>query len=235
LESLKALNIYFIKGIKAMMSGFLDSLRPKRFTKKDVALKDVLTLKESSRLLNIDTELILQGIGQGSIRAKRIERQWYFEKQELQVWHYYRFVEHHELQNKAPYDGQSMSLDELLNAYRMGEREFQGHDLAQINFSNQMLEDIDFAKAQLGGTSFEGSTLTNADFYEAFLRKASFKDADLTRADLRRTDLSFADMSGTILIDADLTGANLTGVKFSGAKIQDAFFWDGVYLTNKIH
>jgi len=100
-----------------------------------------------------------------------------------------------------------MTVEELLEQYASGERDFKSAYLEG---------------AILAGTILSGAYLTGAILKDAILKDADLKDADLAWANLRRADLSGADLYGTNLEGADLRGADLRGANLSWANLKEA-------------
>ena len=86
---------------------------------------------------------------------------------------------------------QSWSAQELLVAYKQGERKFRDADL------------------------------TGANLTRAYLSRADLTRANLSRAYLSRANLSDADLSGAVMRNADLSGADLRDADLSGADLRD--------------
>lgn len=51
----------------------------------------ILTLSEASQYLGLEAEVILQGLGQGGLRAQREDYQWRFARSDLNNWFYLKF------------------------------------------------------------------------------------------------------------------------------------------------
>lgn len=73
-----------------------------------------------------------------------------------------------------------------------------------------------------GQRNFEGVTLTAAQLSQANLKGANFSYADLSRADLSSTNLRGADLSYANLREANLAGADLRGSMLIGTDLHQA-------------
>jgi serine/threonine protein kinase, bacterial len=116
------------------------------------------------------------------------------------------------------------TADALLGAYARGKRDFNSHDLSQLNLSKTDLSGANFHQAKLFKISLQGANLFNADFGKANLSHANVRNANLSRAylsyaDLAGADLRGADLSYSYLSNANLRGANLCGADLTGAKV----------------
>jgi uncharacterized protein YjbI with pentapeptide repeats len=98
------------------------------------------------------------------------------------------------------------TVDEILERYRRGER--------------------DFARAELpDGASFRGQDLSEAVFDEGWLSAADFSSASLRGASFKRTHLKCCVFDLADLTDADLREAGIDGARFRNARV------DGVLLS----
>ncbi|MGL4377429.1 MAG: pentapeptide repeat-containing protein [Microcoleaceae cyanobacterium] len=109
------------------------------------------------------------------------------------------------------------TVEQLLQQYEKGERDFSGIDLSGKDLGGETLENANLSEAYLNGANFRGTTLRSVNLSGANLRGATFNGADL-----RKANLSFADVRGTDLSGADLRGANLTFVLLNEANITGA-------------
>lgn len=202
---------------------FIDSLRS----------KDILTLEEAAHYLRIEPETLLKEVIEGHIPGGRLAGQWCFSKevlmQHFSIYHgsapddlteYYEdFCKDDE--NKVC---ELEAVQELLDAYARGERNFSGSDLRGALLSNVSLPEIDLVESYLMNIDLSGSNLRKAEFQLAKLQGANFSGADLSYANLSGVDLSGADLSNTILISTNLQQTKLQGANLSGALIQSALF-----------
>ncbi|MGK7944277.1 MAG: pentapeptide repeat-containing protein, partial [Microcystaceae cyanobacterium] len=96
----------------------------------------------------------------------------------------------------------SQTMNEILQRYAVGERNFQGIDLKSANLARVKLSKANLIKANLS--------------------YANLQKADLTYSKLIAADLSYADLSGANLRYAKLIGANLTGTIFKNTDLSYA-------------
>jgi len=112
---------------------------------------------------------------------------------------------------------QSWSAQELLVAYKQGERKFRDADLTGANLTRAYLSRADLTRANLSR-----AYLSRAYLSRAYLSRANLSDADLSGANLSGANLSDADLSGAVMRNADLSGADLRDADLSGADLRDA-------------
>ncbi len=96
---------------------------------------------------------------------------------------------------------------ELLQRYRLGERNFQQAELSNMNLQHLNLENINLIGANLSGTNLQYSNLNRAK-----LIAANLTDANLTGVSLVKAKLMGANLTNTNLTDADLTHADLSDI-----------------------
>ena len=137
-----------------------------------------------------------------------------------------------------------MDIEELLERYAAGERDFSGVDLSRtdltgVDFSSNKLNnsicfmEADFcnsnlSKANLYFAIFEGANLKNANLTGAILSCANFEGANLTNA-----DLTCSELTATCFAAADLTNANLSNSQGS-FMCKDTFFYNTIMPNNTI-
>jgi superfamily I DNA and RNA helicase len=102
---------------------------------------------------------------------------------------------------------------ELLQRYRLGERNFQQAELANMTLQKLNLENINLIGANLSGANLQYS--------------------NLNRAKLIATDLKGADLTGASLIKAKLMGANLTNANLTNANLTNADLTDAIIDNTK--
>lgn len=130
-----------------------------------------------------------------------------------------------------------MQVQNFIERYRQGERDFAHIDLSGANLSGMNLREINLIGANLTGACLNwaslhhakltGACLRQADLHSAILNSADcqqaiFSRAKLTKVDLRLATLQEADLNWTILQDADLSGADLQGAKLDQANLERA-------------
>ncbi|MDJ0730010.1 MAG: pentapeptide repeat-containing protein [Crocosphaera sp.] len=96
---------------------------------------------------------------------------------------------------------------ELLQRYRLGERNFQQAELSKMNLQHLNLEKINLIGANLSGTNLQYSNLNRAK-----LIAANLTDANLTGVSLVKAKLIGANLTNANLTNANLTNADLTDV-----------------------
>ena len=112
------------------------------------------------------------------------------------------------------------SVEELLEKYAAGERDFR----------NSTLRGADLTKAKLSFINLRGSDLLEADLRGANLRRANMIGVNLAKADLRgakmrRANFETSNMTGANLERADLTGgAKFMEVDFTDASLRGALY-----------
>ncbi|HEY9825845.1 MAG TPA: IMS domain-containing protein [Stenomitos sp.] len=97
------------------------------------------------------------------------------------------------------------SSTNLKEAYKNGQRDFQGYNLTD---------------ADLGWITLDGSDFRGTDFYGANLSGASLRNTNFSG----KTNLAFANLSRADLKESDLRGTNLEGANLEGAILIDALY-----------
>lgn len=130
-----------------------------------------------------------------------------------------------------------MQIQDLLDRYQTGERNFAHVDLSGANLSGFNLRDVDFtgvnltganlnwaflSRAQLTGACLRRATLRSATLTSANLNQAILSGANLSKADLRLAQLQGADLNWAVLQEADLSGADLQGAKLDRGDLERA-------------
>ncbi|MGV0102455.1 Pentapeptide repeat-containing protein [Nostoc sp. DSM 114160] len=119
-----------------------------------------------------------------------------------------------------------ITVEELLQRYAAGERDFIGVDLRDAELRGINLSRANLSGADLIGVDFSGygfgqkigsihSNLSDAILVNTNLSWANLKFVDFSRSDLSGSDLTFADLGSAILDDSILIGTNFTAVKGS--------------------
>ncbi|MBR8836082.1 MAG: pentapeptide repeat-containing protein [Stigonema ocellatum SAG 48.90 = DSM 106950] len=130
-----------------------------------------------------------------------------------------------------------MTVEELLEQYAAGVRDFKGIELSEANLSGAKLRGVNFSHANLSVVNFSGANLSVADLSHAKLNvarlsganlvganlsHASLNVANLIRADLSHAQLRFASLIRSELIRADLSSADLSEANLCGADLREA-------------
>ena len=153
------------------------------------------------------------------------------------------------LQPTANLTRNTITVDELLQKYALGQRDFskislRGVDLkdadlryinlreanlSHSNLSDAILYGANLEKANINFSKLNRATLEGAFLSGATIACATLNDANLNDADLRKTRLDAAILKGTILEGADLSDAYLRS-----AELKDAII-NGAYFSKKTH
>jgi WD40 repeat protein len=112
-----------------------------------------------------------------------------------------------------------MNAEELRARYNSGQRNFQGIDLQEENFTWTDLSGVDLSDANLRGVNFSAATL---------------KDALLKQANLTFANLSRVDLTGATLCGANLEGVNLSDAHLEGILYDDQTQWPQGFDVSKI-
>jgi hypothetical protein len=102
-----------------------------------------------------------------------------------------------------------MNIDELLNRYADGERDFGAINLHSANLTGLELSGVNLKGANLSSAQLRGVNLSGANLSGANLTASNLSAADLNLANLSEANLSSVQMEQTNLREADLnTGAS---------------------------
>ncbi len=125
-----------------------------------------------------------------------------------------------------------MTVEEFLEKYTVGIRDFSGVDLAEANLNGAKLSEVILTHANLNVVNLSGAILNGANLRYAKLNVARLSGAHLSNADLKgaslnvanliRADLSRAQMRKTSLIRAELIRANLSRADLHKANLRNA-------------
>ncbi len=130
-----------------------------------------------------------------------------------------------------------MILEEILEKYTAGNRDFTGLNLFEanlngINLSGANLTGVNLSVANLSGANLTNTNLTRAKLNIAKLNGAHLEGSNLNEADLNVANLVLADLKRTRmigakliraeLIRANLSEADLTGADLNGATLTEA-------------
>ncbi len=136
-----------------------------------------------------------------------------------------------------------MTVEELLEQYAAGIRDFNGVELSEVNLSGAKLSGVNFSHANLSVVNLSGANLTvsnlsyaklnvarlsGANLEGANLNNASLNVANLIRAQLRCAQLRFASLIRSELIRADFSNADLSGANLPGADLREATLQNAV-------
>lgn len=130
-----------------------------------------------------------------------------------------------------------MQVQDLLERYQKGERDFSHVDLSGASLSGVNLRDADLTGSNLTGANLSWAFLSRTNLTAACLRRADlrsaslnnailnqaiFSGANLSKADLRLAQLQSADLNWAILQEADLSSANLQNAKLDQVNLERA-------------
>lgn len=135
-----------------------------------------------------------------------------------------------------------MTIEEILNQYARGERNFPSINLSEANLSGanlskanlcganlsvanlcgSNLSESDLSRAKLNVAKLSGANLSKANLYEANLNVTNLTLADLSQAIMRQASLVRAEMARADLSEANLNHANLSGADIKDARLREA-------------
>jgi len=130
-----------------------------------------------------------------------------------------------------------MQIQDLVDRYQKGERDFSHADLSGASLSGVNLQDADLTGANLAEANLSwallnrailvGASLRRADLHSASLNRANLTQANLngatlTKVDLRLAELPEADLNWATLEEADLSGANVRSAKLDQVNLERA-------------
>jgi uncharacterized protein YjbI with pentapeptide repeats len=118
-----------------------------------------------------------------------------------------------------------MQVQNFLDRYRQGERDFAYIDLSGATLTGANLQNINLTGANLSRADLSWARLSHAKFtdavlHQANLHSATLHNADFNRATLSRAKLSKVDLRLATLREAELNWADLTASDLSGANLQ---------------
>lgn len=128
-----------------------------------------------------------------------------------------------------------MQVQDLLERYQKGERDFAHVDLSGASLSGVNLRDVNLTGANLNGANLSWAFLSRSNLTGANLRRADLRSvslnhatlnhanlsgANLSKADLRLAQLQNTDLNWAVLQEADLTGANLKDAKLDQVNLE---------------
>jgi uncharacterized protein YjbI with pentapeptide repeats len=124
-----------------------------------------------------------------------------------------------------------LSQNDILNQYKIGEREFRNANLRETDLVQENFSEIDLSLADLSLSNLKGINLSKARLTEAIFTKAILSEANLNQAILYRAKLNEADLKNSNLIQVDLSKAELIGADLSNANLSEADL-TGANLSN---
>ena len=115
-----------------------------------------------------------------------------------------------------------ITVEELLQRYATGQRDFSGVDLSETHLEEVCLEEINLEGANLKGTLF----------FRSNLRRAIFRNANLEGAEISMTLLDKTDFRGANLTSCRTLECSMIRANFQDAR-DDGMIWDG-YAYNTV-
>ncbi|HEU4881037.1 MAG TPA: toll/interleukin-1 receptor domain-containing protein [Longimicrobium sp.] len=122
------------------------------------------------------------------------------------------------------------TVDELMDRYHAGERNFAGIVLRDAVLGSVQLENVDFTAADLTGVTFgeadltrvcfDGATLVNLGVYDASVEGCSFRGADIRYADVTWSDWDGADFTDALFDAATFKEVGFGNSVFEGARLR---------------
>jgi uncharacterized protein YjbI with pentapeptide repeats len=114
---------------------------------------------------------------------------------------------------RASDERRTVTTEEVLEAYKDGERDFCRINIVAAKLGGAVLQEIDFSGSCLRETDFRGANLAGADFRGANLVGARFEGANLAGAKFD---------GALVSKDTSFEGANLQGVSISESNLKEA-------------
>lgn len=150
---------------------------------------------------------------------------------------------------------QNRIIQDLLEKYEAGERNFIRIQLRHADLKGINLSGANLTEADLRGANLKNANLSNTQLEDSYLNEAALDDANLdhcrlsraillrtslVNANLKRADLTKTYLSGSFLLhsnleEANLDGAYLSGVKIFGANCRKAYYTDNTYFDSSLN
>jgi len=142
-----------------------------------------------------------------------------------------------------------MTVEELLEQYEIGVRDFSDTHMTEVNLSGSKLSQIILAHSNLSVVNLSGTDLHQADLsyaklnvarlhganlHEAILNKTILNVTNLIRANLSHAQLKQASMIRAELIRADLSYANLMNANLSSADLREATLRQAILINTNL-
>jgi uncharacterized protein YjbI with pentapeptide repeats len=134
------------------------------------------------------------------------------------------------LSAKQKNKGYKVAIEELIELYESGERDFTGSELSGTIY-NADLRGTDFSYANLNNvdiisTNLNGINLSGASLLASHLSYSNLSNANLSDVNMMGADLSDANLSNANLSNANLAKANFSNADLSNANLSNAATWD---------
>ncbi len=118
----------------------------------------------------------------------------------------------------------SLTINEVIEKYKLGERNFSKFDLRYLNLSGINLKNINLEGSNLEGSNLEGSNLEGSNLTYTNLNYANLKGANLHNVYLSYASFKKAILNGVNLDKAYLNCANLEKVQLQKANLKKSYF-----------
>jgi uncharacterized protein YjbI with pentapeptide repeats len=123
-----------------------------------------------------------------------------------------------------------VAIEELIELYESGERDFTGSELSGTIY-NADLRGADFSYANLNNvdiisTNLNGINLSGASLLASHLSYSNLSNANLSDVNMMGADLSDANLSNANLSNANLAKANFSNADLSNANLSNSATWD---------
>lgn len=115
-----------------------------------------------------------------------------------------------------------MEVEELLQRYAAGERDFSGVNLCEVNLSRINLSGANFSGANLSIANLSGANLSGVNLSHAKLNVTRLSGANLSRAKLNGAILNVANLVRANLSDAHLVQTSLIRAELIRAELSRA-------------
>lgn len=117
-----------------------------------------------------------------------------------------------------------MSLEEVVERYQAGERNFVGISL--YDKVSKILEDVDLSEINLSGANLSRIRWKRVNLSGACLRRTNFTFSILTSVNLSHANLSYAHLLSSVWSDVDLSHACMARAFLSHSALKDANLFD---------
>jgi uncharacterized protein YjbI with pentapeptide repeats len=115
-------------------------------------------------------------------------------------------------------------VQELMERYHNGERDFSGLHLEHAVFSWVTLEGVNFSDSVLPGAVFDGARLTDCCFDRANLTNVRGRDLVIWRCSFKEATLNSGHFNWSLWDDSDLSNVDLTDTFFHQADFGNSDF-----------
>ena len=102
-----------------------------------------------------------------------------------------------------------ITINEFLEKFRSGERDFSNIILQSADFTNVDLSNSNFSDASFSNSNFSGSNLSEVNFSGANLSRCTFKGCILKNTNFEKANLEWTIFTGAIFENTNMRSANL--------------------------